>query len=161
MTSSLYLWNDAVRKRIARGHDEDGKPIDQQPPTLEAVARYGSAGALLTTPHDYAKFVAEVIHPKPADNYRLKPETLSEMLRPHIKLEGGRYPASWALGWQIFHNNNRDFIYHGGDNKGFHCCAVSSQPGQSGFVAMTNGERGMEVLKNVLISEPMQTFLAA
>jgi CubicO group peptidase (beta-lactamase class C family) len=161
MKSSIYLWNDKLTPRIARGHDENGKPIDHKPPTVEAVTRYGSAGALLTTADDYVKFLAEVIHPKPADKFRLKPETISEMLRPHIKLEGGRYPASWALGWQIFHNDNRDFIYHGGDNKGFHCCAVASVPGQSGFVAMTNGEKGPEILKNILTAEPMQTFLAA
>lgn len=83
------------------------------------------------------------------------------MLRPHVKLEGGQYPASWALGWQIFHNTNRDFIYHGGDNKGFHCAAVASVAGKSGFVAMTNGDNGPAILKNVLMGDPMQQFLAA
>ena len=83
------------------------------------------------------------------------------MLRPHITVEGGRYPASWALGWQIFHNKDRDFIYHGGDNEGFHCAAVASVAGQSGFVAMTNGEGGTSVLRNLIVDEPMQEFLAS
>jgi hypothetical protein len=81
------------------------------------------------------------------------------MLRPHVKLEAGPFPASWGLGWQLFHNPGRDFIYHGGDNKGFHCAAVASVAGKSGFVAMTNGERGAEVLRSLLGAGVMQAFL--
>ena len=81
------------------------------------------------------------------------------MLRPHVKLEGGMYPASWALGWQVFHNKDRDFIYHGGDNKGFHCSVVASVAGKSGFVAMTNGENGSTVLRSLLTLDAMQEFL--
>ena len=83
------------------------------------------------------------------------------MLRPQVKLEGGRFPASWALGWQIFRNNNRDFVYHGGDNEGFHCAAVASVAGQSGFVMMTNGESGTSILTNLIVDDTVQTFLAS
>ena len=55
MTSSRYVWNDEAARRMARPHDPDGKPIDNNKSTESAVARYGSAGALLTTPTDYAK----------------------------------------------------------------------------------------------------------
>jgi hypothetical protein len=61
----------------------------------------------------------------------------------------------------VFHNTNRDFIYHGGDNEGFHCAAVASVAGKSGFVAMTNGENGPSVLSNVLTDNLMQEFLAS
>ena len=161
MTSSRYVWSDEVSRRMARPHDSAGTPIDPAKSTEEAVARYGSAGALLTTPIDYAKFLIEVIDPKPPDAARLKPESVREMLRPHVKLEGGEHPSSWALGWQVFHNPGRDFIYHGGDNRGFHCAAVGSVGGRSGFVAMTNGDSGPSVLRNILTMEPMQAFLAA
>ena len=161
MNSSGYVWNDAFAKRMARPHDQSGTPTDNKKSTPAAVARYGSAGALLTTPTDYARFVIEVINPKRADAFRLTPGAVSEMLRPHIPVEGGRYPASWALGWQIFHNKDRDFIYHGGDNEGFHCAAVASVAGRSGFVAMTNGEGGTSVLRNLIVDEPMQEFLAS
>jgi hypothetical protein len=102
-----------------------------------------------------------VIAPKPADAFRLKPDSVKEMLRPHVKLEGGRYPASWALGWQIFHNENRDFIYHGGDNDGFHCCVVASVAGRSGFVVMTNGENGPQILSRLITSDVTQAFLTS
>ena len=161
MNSSGYVWKDTFATRMARPHDQSGMPTDNKKSTPASVARYGSAGALLTTPTDYARFVIEVIHPQPADAFRLTPGAVSEMVRPHITVEGGRYPASWALGWQIFHNKDRDFIYHGGDNEGFHCAAVASVAGQSGFVAMTNGEGGTSVLRNLIVDEPMQEFLAS
>jgi len=161
MTSSRYVWSDEAARRMARPHDSDGKAIDHNKSTESSVARYGSAGALLSTPADYARFTIEVIDPKPADAFRLKPESVREMLRPHVKLEGGEFPASWALGWQIFHNPNRDFIHHGGDNRGFHCFAIASVAGRSGCVAMTNGESGTSVLRRILTLDVMQEFLAA
>jgi CubicO group peptidase (beta-lactamase class C family) len=159
MTSSRYVWNEEAARRMARPHDPDGKPLVNNKSTESSVARYGSAGALLTTPTDYAKFLIEVIDPKGADTFRLKPESVREMLRPHVKLESNLYPASWALGWQVFHNRDRDFIYHGGDNKGFHCSVVASVAGKSGFVAMTNGENGSAVLRTLLTLDAMQGFL--
>jgi len=161
MTSSSYVWSDTVAKRMARPHDASGRPLDNKKSTPADVARYGSAGALLTTPTDYTKFVISIIEPDRADAFHLTPDSLREMLRPHIRIDGGRYPASWALGWQVFHNANRDFIYHGGDNEGFHCAAVASVAGKSGFVAMTNGENGPSVLSSLLTHSLMQEFLAS
>jgi CubicO group peptidase (beta-lactamase class C family) len=161
MTSSRYVWNADAARRMARPHDAQGKAMEQHRSSADDVARYGSAGALLTTPADYARFMIEVIEPRPADAFRLKPETVREMLRPHVKLEGGQWPASWALGWQVFHDPKRDYIYHGGDNRGFHCAAVASVAGRSGFVAMTNGDNGPAVLREILMSDAMQAFLAA
>lgn len=146
---------------MARPHDASGKPITLKQSSPEGVARYGSAGALLTTPTDYAQFMTAVIDPKPSDAFRLQASSVREMLRPHVKLEGGTYEASWALGWQVFHTKDRDFIYHGGDNAGFHCAAVASVETKSGFVAMTNGDNGTVVLRNLIMDATVQGFLAA
>jgi hypothetical protein len=127
--------------------------------TMADVARYGSAGALLTTPGDFARFVLAVIHPPPADDFHLSREGVAEMLRPHVKLEGGQFPASWALGWQIFQNGGRDFLYHGGDNEGVHCFAVASAPGRCGLVVMTNAEGGTTLVRNVIMDAETQEFL--
>lgn len=161
LASSRYVWDDDASRRMARPHDSTGQPVEPVKSTEESVARYGAAGALLTTPNDYAKFLIEVIDPKPPDSARLTPESVREMLRPHVRLEGSEPPSSWALGWQIFHSPGRDFVYHGGDNRGFHCAAVGSVAGRSGFVAMTNGDSGPTVLRNVLMLESMQEFLGA
>jgi CubicO group peptidase (beta-lactamase class C family) len=161
MPSSGYLWTDRVAQRMARPHDKAGQPLDNKKSNADDVARYGSAGALLTTPGDLAMFMVAVIAPVPADPHRLSPPTVAAMLRPQVKIEGGTYPASWALGWQIFRNGDRDFFFHGGDNDGFHCFVVGSVAGRSALVVMTNGEGGTVLLNKTIMAPYTQAFLAA
>ncbi len=158
MTSSGYIWNDMFEQRMALPHDRDGKPLPRKRSSAEDVARYGSAGALLTTPTDYAKFLIEVIAPKKGDRFRLQPKTLEEMLRPAIALEDPG-AGSWALGWKLPPIPNRRIIAHGGANDGFHCWAVASLDRQCGFVMMTNGESGAEWLQKLITSDVMQPFV--
>jgi CubicO group peptidase (beta-lactamase class C family) len=160
MHSSGYFQNDTFARRMAQPHDATGKPLESKKASRASMTRYASAGALITTPTDYAKFLIEVIDPSPTDAFRLRKESYQEMLRPHVKLEG-QYPSSWALGWQIFHNPNRDFIYHGGDNAGFHCGAIASVAGRCGYVVMTNGDDGPDVLKKLVTDDLMQQFLVS
>jgi CubicO group peptidase (beta-lactamase class C family) len=159
MKSSGYVWTDNIAKQMARPHNASGQPIEQNKSDLAGVARFGSAGALLTTPADYATLLINVISPPPADKYHLSPASIAEMIRPQVKLESSTPPSSWALGWQIFHSPDRDFIFHGGNNRGFHSASVASVAGKSGYVAMTNGDGGPQVLGNLLTSEGMQQFL--
>lgn len=79
------------------------------------------------------------------------------MVRPQVKTND-QYSSSWALGWQIQHTERGNFILHGGDNTGFHAFAVASVEGKSGYVIMTNGDNGVEVLKKVM--EMINRFLA-
>ncbi len=98
MASSGYVWNDMFEKRLARPHDKKGKPFDNKKSTATDAARYGSSGALLTTPTDYAKFLIEVIEPKANDAFRLTKKSLEEMLHPQVKVDD-KYSSSWALGY--------------------------------------------------------------
>jgi len=155
MASSGYVWNDTFESHAARPHDSEGKPFDNKKRTAIDVARYAAAGDLHTTPTDYAKFIIEVIDPKKSDAFRLNKDSLEEMLRPQVKVNDS---TSWALGWQIQHTKKGNFILHGGDNKGFHAFAVASVEGKSGYVIMTNGDNGVEVLKKLM--EMINRFLA-
>jgi CubicO group peptidase (beta-lactamase class C family) len=153
MGSSGYVWSDKMEKLMAHPHGVKGEPIQQNHATVEHVSRFGSAGELRTTPTDYAKFVIEVIDPKPPDAFRLKSDTVKEMLRPQVDLPVARdYPSrsSWALGWQILHTDHGDLISHGGDNEGFHAMHVASGNRKSGFVVMTNGENGYKMISQTL-----------
>ena len=163
MSSSTYIWTELIGKRMAWPHDRVGRPLPQNKdrPTHESVARYGAAGDLLTTPTDYAKFLIEVIDPKPSDAFRLTRTSRDEMLRPQVKVPNGQPPSSWALGWQIFHDGGRDFIYHGGDDSGWHTTGVACAANKSGYVAMTNGDNGTEILSQLIRSDSMQGFLRA
>jgi CubicO group peptidase (beta-lactamase class C family) len=153
MTSSGYVWNDMFEARMAHPHDRDGRPTPNKKSTPADVARYGSAGALLTTPTDYAKFLIEVVAPKPPDAFRLKRETIREMLRPQVEVDGPE-PSWWGLGWGIHKAPFGNVIAHGGDNEGFHSLAVASPEHRSGFTVMTNGENGGTLLAN-LITGPL------
>jgi hypothetical protein len=62
---------------------------------------------------------------------------LDEMLRPQIRRNA---ESSWALGWEINHTQDGDFIRHGGGNPGFACFVAGSVPRKSGYVIMTNRE---------------------
>ncbi len=157
MMSSGYVWNDIFEKHAARPHDPEGKPLDNRKRTPRDVARYAAAGDLHTTPTDYAKFLIEVIDPKPGDAFRLGRDSLREMLRPQVKADPG---TSWALGWQIRHTNQGDFIQHGGDNLGFHAFISASVERKSGFALMTNGENGWKLIRNQALWDMLNRFLA-
>jgi CubicO group peptidase (beta-lactamase class C family) len=153
MTSSGYLY----REGMARPHDKDGRMIADRKATPLDAARYGSAGGLHTTPTDYARFLIEVIAPRPADEYRLNANSLAEMLRAQIKVKGS---LSWGLGWAIEDTQAGKIIAHSGDNPGYKAMAAASPQRQAGFIIMTNGDRGYdEIIAKVVMSEPMQRFL--
>jgi CubicO group peptidase (beta-lactamase class C family) len=158
MASSGYLWNDAIEKRMATGHDEKGEPTKlNRKPTGPSVARYAAAGGLCTTPTDYARFLIEVIDPKPSDACRLKKDSLKEMLRPQVKRNA---QSSWALGWEINHTENGNFLRHGGNNPGFNCFVAASVERKSGYVIMTNSENGYNgVIAKLITGEVLSRFL--
>jgi len=150
MDSSGYLWTEASAKHLARPHNGQEEPLPYRKPTAAGVARYGAMGALLTTATDYAKFLIEVMDPKPADAYRLNRASLTEMLRPQIKVEDGSgYSVSWALGWRVARTADSGLVSHGGDQLGFHSTSEISVAGKSGYVILTNGDEGWKLIKEL------------
>ena len=121
------------------------------------MARYAAAGGLRTTPTDYAKFLIEVIDQKPSDAFRLKKDSLEEMLRPQVKRNS---QSSWALGWEINHTEKGNFLRHGGGNPGFQCLVAASVERKSGYVIMTNSENGYYgVIAKLISGGIMSRFL--
>lgn len=158
MASSSYLWNDTMERHMAWGHDEKGIRFEKRRKSSgPSVARYGMAGGLRTTPTDYAKFLIEIINPKPSDAFRLTRASLREMLRPQVKRNA---ESSWALGWEINHTENGDFIRHGGGNPGFDCLAAASVERKTGFVIMTNSQNGYYgVIAKLITGETLPRLL--
>src|SRR5207249_2782438 len=151
MTSSSYLYQEGM----ARPHDDKGSMNADRRATPIDAARYGSAGGLHTTPTDYARFLIELIDPKPSDAYRLTAATLKEMVRPQVTVTDS---ISWGLGWAIEHRKSGgDIISHSGDNPGFKALTAASLEKKAAFIIMTNGDRGFdEVIARIVKSEPMQ-----
>jgi CubicO group peptidase (beta-lactamase class C family) len=145
MSSSGYIWNPDYEMRAAEGHDLDGR-IRRPRRRASAIdaARYAAAGGLHTTATDYARFMIEVLNPRPADAYRLDRPTRDEMLRPHVKIDSTR---SWALGWQVIHRSSGDVISHGGDNPGFKSFVVASVPRKTGWVILMNGDNAAPIIQ--------------
>ena len=106
----------------------------------------------MTTATDYAKFLIEVMQPKPADDYRLNESSRREMLKPHIEIPAP-FKASWALGWQIWHLDKGDVVAHGGDIDGWHSQSAFSPERKTGFVILTNGDNGYSMIWNKLLEE--------
>lgn len=159
MTSSGYMWNDRIAEHMAAGHDEHGNPTGlNRRPGGQTVSRYGMAGGLCTTATDYAKFLMEVINPKPADQFRLSAASLHEMLRPQIRRKD---TSSWAQGWEINHTPDGDFIRHGGGNPGYSCFVAGSVERKSGYVIMTNGESSgyTGVIAPLISGDTLSAFL--
>ena len=154
MATSGYLYRDGM----ARPHDEKGRLIADRKSTPIETARYGSAGNLHSTANDYAKFLIEIIDPKPPDAFRLSAASLHEMLRPQVKVTGS---VSWGLGWAIEqHPGMGDIISHSGDNPGFKTMTAASLHRRSAFIIVTNGDRGFDdVIVPLLRSSQMREFL--
>jgi CubicO group peptidase (beta-lactamase class C family) len=155
MTSAGYVWNPGLESRLARPHAVDGEPLQRIRPSVTDAARYASSGALLATPTDYANCLIEAIAPSGSGPFRLRKATVAEMLRPQVKTND-EFSSSWALGWQI---QQTGVINDGGDNTGFLSHALASIENRSGFVIMTNGERGGQLIVKLLMSELMQRLL--
>jgi CubicO group peptidase (beta-lactamase class C family) len=155
MASAGYVWSERLEQHGARAHDAEGTRLPPGKPTAADAARYAAAGLLHTTPADFARFMIEVIDPQEGDAFRLRRESVAEMLRPHVKVED-EFASSWALGWQV---QQSGVINHGGDNTGFHAHAVMSAQKKSGFVIMTNGEGGGGVLLKLLLGDVMPRLL--
>jgi CubicO group peptidase (beta-lactamase class C family) len=157
MTSSGYVWNGTFDKHAARPHDSHGRVLANRKRTESDIARYGAAGDLHSTASDYAKFLIEVVDPKPADDFRLTSKSIAEMLRPQVKV-AEEYSLSWALGWKVLRFRGRTVTSHGGDNPGFHCTSAAALESKSGFVMMTNSDSGVALLK--AIAPVLDEFLA-
>ena len=151
MSQSAYVWRPEFAANMARPHDDEGRPLNPGKYTAPDAARYGSMGGLLTTASDYANFMLEVMAPKAADSYRLNQESLKEMLTPQVKVQSGPgYTISWALGWKIAQTDEfGELISHGGDQAGFHSLAEFSRVKKSGYIILTNGDKGWKLIQSV------------
>ena len=155
MISSGYVWIDAYDVHMARGHGLDGKQLERKA-TARDAARYGAAGGLHTTASDYARFLIEVMSPTAADSFRLSDASRLEMIKPQVKVTDS---MSWGLGWQVQHHASGDVLSHGGDNPGFKALTAASIDRKSGFVILTNSDRGFDVIRKVVSTAGMQQFL--
>ena len=73
----------------------------------------------------------------------------SDVFRNSATDDGDGYSIWRGLGWRIAQTAAGDFVSHGGDNTGFHSTAEFCLKDKSGFVILTNGDGGVELLKRL------------
>lgn len=141
MKSSRFVLDEVYARRMATPHDQTGKPIETKPKTASETAAdlavYGAAASLSTTPADYARFLLEILDPKPADAFRLGENSRREYLRPQFKRDE---ITSSSLGWVVAQFNGLTSFTHAGSAAGWNCETFASTDRKSGIVIMTNGD---------------------
>lgn len=149
MNSSSYLWTEELAKNSASPHGVDENVINKPHQNATDMARYASAGGLLTTAKDYSNFLLGLFEGRDHDAFRLNAGSLSEMFRPQVKLRSDQQIdgcTSWGLGWGIQERSSGNLIVHSGGQSGFRSLTMASIQKKSGFVALTNGDNGGNVI---------------
>jgi hypothetical protein len=100
----------------------------------------------------------EILAPKGADEFRLRPSTIAQMVRPQVETHD-KYNTAWGLGFAIYRTKNGDIVGHGGDNDGFHCISLMSLSHNAGIVVMTNSEGGSWLLNKLVTGDLLTPFL--
>lgn len=151
LESTSFRWSEALDSRLATGHGDDGAPLPRA-----RYTRPNAAYTLITTPSDYARFLAAILAPERGAPWALSRRTRQAMLahqveadaRPPVQRPGqARGLATfWGLGWGINTTPSGDIVYHSGANQtGFRSYAQFSPARRSGLVIMINGTGGAEL----------------
>ena len=164
MTSSHYIWSEQRAKNSSSAYGDDGRLIDRGHQGAMAMARYASAGGLLTNAKDYSKFLISLFEGPPTrgapagednDPFRLNAASISTMLTPQIKLKPEQQfdgCTAWALGWGIQERPEGNLIIHSGGNPGFRSLVMGCIEKRSGFAAFTNSDNGGKVCYDVSVA---------
>ena len=79
------------------------------------------------------------------------------MTRAQVKVKDW---LSWGLGWAVEDLKSGKILAHSGDNPGYKALAAAWPERRSGFIIMTNGDRGYDdIIAKVVKSETLQRFL--
>ena len=155
MTSSHYIWSEQRAKNSSSAYGDDGRLIDRGHQGAMAMARYASAGGLLTNAKDYSKFLISLFEGKNNNPLRLNAASISTMLTPQIKLKPEQQfdgCTAWALGWGIQERPEGNLIIHSGGNPGFRSLVMGCIEKRSGFAAFTNSDNGGKVCYDVSVA---------
>lgn len=164
MKNSGYVWDESFIRKAANPHDVTGKASAKRQPNATDTARYAAMGGLHTTATDYARFLIEVLDPKPADAFRLTKKSHDEMLHPQIRLKAGEKiddADAWALGWAVQQRKSGDVILHSGGQSGFRSLTMGSVSHKSGFVMLANSDNGGKVIFHPQLAVLLNPLLAS
>lgn len=131
-----------ARRNLASAHTPDGAPIKGKWHSYPELA----AAGLWTTPSDLALFAIDLQQSRAGLSHKvLSKEMATQML--------SRSPASpFGLGIQVAGPGKVAAFSHSGGNEGFRCQLFAYAETGQGVVIMTNGNRGMELIGELMRS---------
>jgi len=139
-----YVWQPALERDAAVGHNADRRPRAPSRPSRPA-----GSYSLLTTAGEYAGLTASLWLPATGASTTQGQRVADRMLTPSVWLNNG---IAWGLGWGLQITDGDTVIWHWGDNPGFKSFVAASRRLGSGVVIMTNGERGLALCREVVES---------
>ena len=158
MTSSRFVWDAAYARRVARPRDQNGNVIEERPQTAAeaaaGIAMFGAAAMLHTTAADYARFLLEILNPKPADAFRLNERNWQAYTRPQFKRDD---VSSRSLGWVVTEVPGVSFFTHAGSAPGWNCDVRASVARKSALIIMANGDSFLPFLEKLKLNMEFHT----
>jgi len=120
MRDTAITLSPDLKKRLAHGHDEDGRPV----PNWDLKEATAGAGGLRSTANDLLKFLAVVLGYQDSP---LKPAMDAQLAFPMRVAEGAeRHPlqrqedrTSIGLGWHAMETERGQVVMHGGGIGGY------------------------------------------
>lgn len=127
MKSTAITLSDAMKERLATGHDASLQPVSNWDlPTL------AGAGGLRSTTHDLLTFVGAnlgIIRSPLASSMAAMLATRRPTGNPGLEI---------ALGWHISTHNGREIVWHNGGTGGYRSWIGFDQKSRTGVVVLSN-----------------------
>jgi CubicO group peptidase (beta-lactamase class C family) len=127
MSHTSYVWRESFARDVAAPHNEFEWASDP-----DRAASADAAGSMITTAHDYARFLAHIIT---AEGRRK--ETVDWML-------------SWGLGWGLFETRNGRAFFHTGHKGGAQNYVVAYLDRGIGIVLLSNSDNFESVTPEIV-----------
>jgi len=141
MTNSTYeqpLPPDR-EKQAARAHDRAGARMGDP---WHVYPEQAAAG-LWTTPGDLARFAIEVQLALAGRSSRVLSQSMAQEMVAPVGV------GPFAVGFQVAKEGEGWYFMHGGSNWGFQCDLIAHRAKGYGLVAMTNGDNGGALLREL------------
>jgi CubicO group peptidase (beta-lactamase class C family) len=121
--------------------------INKDQPPLPNFLLPNTAGSLITSVNDYARFMIRLMERPRPDQFDLASASLREMLTPQTKTNSA---LSWGLGVGLEIEPNEKVFWHWGDNGVFKAFMMGDAVKRSGVVALTNAMNGHRVWQRIV-----------
>ncbi|WP_299529514.1 serine hydrolase [uncultured Streptomyces sp.] len=149
-------WEDALRREVLEPLGLDRTTTRPEPPHAggwavhpwadvmlpepsEDLGLMEPAGQLWSTTNDLLAFAGFLVE---GDSRVLQKSTVQEMRVPSVPAEVGDWSATYGLGLQIVHRNDRTYFGHTGSLPGFLACLWISAEDDVAAVALANATSG-------------------